>query len=86
MKKELKMSDTNQNNKFAHFSHSPFKFEWRGVVAEVGESGKIKITQEHDDDTFDEIETSADFIYRLASMLSATKKKEMKDVPYGRDK
>lgn len=81
------MPDEKTNNKFPHFSHSPFKFEWNGrITAEVSESGKIKITQDHDDETFDEINTSADFIYRLASMLSATKKKEMKDVPYGRDK
>lgn len=79
------MPDTKNDNQFVHFSHSPFEFNWNGVKAEVNDTGRIKLTQvNHVDgeEVEDTINTSADFVYRLASMLSATKKKEFKREPF----
>lgn len=51
------------------YSHSPFKFEYEGIEVEGFRNGKVKLVQSHDDDTFDEIMTSAGLIRRLYFLL-----------------
>ena len=47
------------------YVHNPFSFEYNGVKVECDSSGKIKLTQEHGDETFDEVNTSAGLIRRI---------------------
>lgn len=63
-------------------SHSPFDFEWNGVKAHCDKNGSITISQDHDDESFDEIKTSAAFVFRLANMLTATRRTKYSDTPY----
>jgi hypothetical protein len=77
-----KMENDSTKKLYPHFTHSPFSLEHGGVKAVCDENGKITLTKNHEDDSFDEVETSASLIYMLADMLETTKKRTWKDEPY----
>ena len=68
--------------KYKHYSHSPFSLDHGGVNVKVDETGKIVLSQEHGDGTFDEITTSASLINRILRMLQATRNVTLKDEPF----
>ena len=70
------------DKRYKHYIHSPFTLEHQGVRVKVDDNGKIILTQDHEDGTFDEITTSASLINRLIRMLQATRKVVYKDVPF----
>lgn len=76
------MNQENASKKFIHWIHSPFSFEHQGTKVECMENGKIKITQDHNDDTFDEVTISESVINRLSRMLYVSRKKVWKDYPF----
>ena len=74
--------ETNGPKKYKHYIHSPFSLDHLGVKIKVDENGKITITQDHEDGTFDEIVTSASLFNRVIRMLQATRKVVYKDEPF----
>lgn len=73
-------SDTNK--RYRHYIHSPFQLDYAGTKVEVDEHGKIKMTQEHEDGTYDEVTFSASLINRVSRMLMATRKIVFRDEPF----
>lgn len=74
--------DAKSTKRYKHYSHSPFSIEHQGVKVEVNETGKVTITQEREDNTYDEINTSAALINKLSRMLFTTRKVVWRDFPY----
>lgn len=75
------------NNKFKRYTHSPFNLEYRDIKASCDSDGKITLTREHnitgtDEIEVDEIVIPASLVYKLSSMLRATKKVTYTDEPY----
>lgn len=68
-----------RDGKIPKYTHSKFELEYRGVKAVCSEDGKITLTIEHEDDTYDEVTVSATMIFRLATMLNASKNVEFVD-------
>lgn len=62
------MNETNKEKK-PIYTHSPFQFEYFGVKVEADSKGKVKLTQDHEDGTFDEVNTSAGMIRRIYFLL-----------------
>lgn len=79
--RESKMP-TAPDKKYRHYVHSAFTLDHQGVRVEVDETGKIKLTQDHPDGTFDEIGCSASLINRISRMLMATRKVVWKNEPF----
>jgi len=71
-----------QVRKYKHYVHSPFTLKYNGVEVSVDENGKIVLTQEHTDGTYDEIMSSAGLINRIYMMLEATRKVVWRDEPF----
>lgn len=70
----IKMPIRNRRDgKVPRYTHGKFEFEYRGVKASCAEDGKVTLTQEHQDDTYDEVIVSATMIFRLAAMLNNSK-------------
>lgn len=63
------MIETKEITKKPRYTHNPFSFIYYGVKVDCDINGKITITQEHEDETFDEIKTSAGLIRRVFYML-----------------
>ena len=72
----------NDKKRYRHYIHSPFQLDHQGIKVEVDEHGKIKMTQDHGDDTYDEITFSASLINRVSRMLMATRKVVFRDDPF----
>jgi len=68
--------------KYRHYLHSPFSLDHQGVKVEVDEHGKIILTQEGTDNTYDEIVCSASLINKISRMLMATRKVVYRDEPF----
>jgi hypothetical protein len=62
-----------RDGKVPKYTHGKFELEYRGVKAICSEDGKVTLTEEHHDDTYDEVTVSATMIFRLATMLNASK-------------
>lgn len=65
--------------------HSPVNFEWNGLKVNVSNDATVILSQWNEDEegrVEDVITTKAETIFRLASMLSATKKVTWQDKPY----
>jgi hypothetical protein len=75
----------NYKKKYRHFLHSPFSLDHQGVKVEVDGSGKVIITQDQPDGSYDEIITSASLINKVSQMLFTTRKVVYKDEPYKGD-
>jgi hypothetical protein len=71
-----------KNWKYKHYVHSPFSIEHNGINAKVDDHGKIVITQDHPDGTYDEVLCSASFIYKLNDMLLASMRVVFRDEPF----
>lgn len=67
------MKHIRRDGKVPRYSHSTFNLEYRGVKASCSHDGKITFIEEHDDETYDEVTVSANMIFRLATMLNASK-------------
>jgi hypothetical protein len=67
------------DNKVPKYTHSTWNLEYRGVKASCSEDGKVTLTEEHDDETYDEVTVSANMIFRMAVMLNASKNVEFVD-------
>lgn len=79
------MNRENRNSpsdRYVHFEHTPFTLEYDGVKAEMAKDGTIKITQDHDDGTFDEINCKPAFFNRVWRMIVATRRKTYKNKPF----
>jgi hypothetical protein len=81
--KFTKMSPQNTNNrKFKHFVHSPFTLEHNGVKASADEKGRVVLTQEHSDGTYDEIVCTASLFNKISRMMVVSRKIVYKDEPF----
>ena len=58
------------------YVHSPFTLEHMGISISVSEDGKITLTKPADDspNEVDEVVIPASLIFKLATMLTATRK------------
>lgn len=77
----MSMMKANQK-KFKHFINTAFSFEFQGVRVDLDDKGKMKLIQEHDDETFDEINCTPALINRIIMTLKMTRKEEWRDYPY----
>jgi len=68
-----------RDGKVPRYTHSTWNLEYRGVKASCSPDGKVTLIEEHSDDTYDEITVSANMIFRMASMLNASKNVEFVD-------
>lgn len=68
------MTEMARTSRVKRYVHNQFTFEYNGVKASCSEDGKVTLTQEHDDETFDEVTVSANMIYKLGEMLNTSKK------------
>lgn len=65
-----KMADNPEvPKKYKHYIHSPFTLNLQGLKVGVDDRGKITLTQDHLDEEYDEIITSASLINRIIVML-----------------
>jgi len=73
------LRDENNEQKIKRYVHSPLTVEHNGINASITENGKVilaKVVKQHDngDVEFDEIEIPASLVFKLASLLKATRK------------
>lgn len=80
-----KAEESNQPKKYPHWTNSPFTMEYKGVKISADETGKITLIQEHDDETFDEIVTTAALFNRVVRILQMNRTLVFKDYPYGKE-
>lgn len=59
-----------RDGKIPRYTHSHWELEYKGVKAICSKDGKVTLTQEHDDDSYDEVIVTANMIFRLVQMLS----------------
>ena len=77
------MSDkTNENeNKIRRYTHTPLAIEHYGITASIQANGRIIITKHvSSSDEVDEVEIPASLVFKLASLLKATRKVEYVNV------
>lgn len=64
--------------KYKHYIHSPFTLNLTGLKVVVDDTGKITLTQEHNNgEEYDEIVTSASLINRIVVMLGMSPQFEL---------
>ena len=61
------------------FTHSVTNIKDGNTQIEIAENGRVKIMQEHKDDTYDEVELSAAQIFTIANTLRITGKVRIVD-------
>lgn len=73
------MADTTGSvpKKYKHYVHSPFTLNLSGLKVTVDDTGKITLTQDHGNEEFDEITTSASLINRIVVMLGMSPQFEL---------
>ena len=62
--------------------HTPFTLEYYGVNIKVEKSGKVTLSQEQSDGTFDEIVTDQEIVEKTIRILHTTRKVVYRDEPY----
>ena len=72
------MRDNDGDQKIKRYVHSPLTVEHNGVNAAITENGKVVLSKvanvKGDEVEYDEIEIPASLIFKLASLLKATRK------------
>lgn len=67
-----------EEQKIKRYVHSPLKVDHNGITAEIKENGRIVLSNENDDSVpgtaYDKIEIPASLVFKLASLLKATRK------------
>ena len=73
------MADTSGTapKKYKHYIHSPFTLNLSGLKVVVDDTGKITLTQDHGNEEYDEIVTSASLINRIVVMLGMSPQFEL---------
>jgi hypothetical protein len=61
------------DDKVPQYTHSKWELDYKGIKAECAPDGKITLTEEHSDGTYDEIVIRANMVFRMADMLNASK-------------
>jgi hypothetical protein len=74
-----RMTDEQNQGKIRRYVHQPLTIEHYGVHASIHENGKVSISKVADDQPtkdevqYDEVEIPASLIFKLASLLKATR-------------
>lgn len=72
------LQDESGEQKIKRYVHSPLTVEHNGINASITENGKVvlaKVVATHGDEVeYDEIEIPASLVFKLASLLKATRK------------
>lgn len=73
------MRSDSGEQKIKRYVHSPLTVEHNGINASITENGKVILsrvvkTHENGDVEFDEVEIPASLVFKLASLLKATRK------------
>lgn len=73
-----RMNDDSGEQKIKRYVHSPLTVEHNGINASITENGKVVLAkvvkQVGDEIEYDEIEIPASLVFKLASLLKATRK------------
>jgi len=73
------LKDENNEGKVKRYVHQPLTIDHYGIHARIQENGKVIIssasvpTGENDEYEFDEVEVPASLIFKLATLLKATR-------------
>lgn len=73
------MANTNNEGKIKRYVHSPIAIEHHGIQASIHANGKLTLTKVArvvggEEVEFDEVEIPASLIFKLATLLRATRK------------
>lgn len=78
------LHDENGENKIRRFVHSPITIEHFGINASITSNGHVVISKVArvvgEDVEYDEVEIPASLVFKLASLLKATRKIEFVDI------
>lgn len=76
-----RVNDAHTANTIKRYVHQPLTVDHYGIRAKIQENGKVLITGIADKDgIFDEIEVPASLIFKLTSLLKATRSIQYVDV------
>lgn len=60
-------------DKTRRFVHDPFNLQMEKLEIKCDKDGRVTLTENHDDDEYDEINVPASLIFKIAMMLEMTR-------------